>query len=353
MIRLSWLQFRLQAMIVAGILVLAAILFVISGHNLYHLYNTTVGSCPAGSDCSPARNAFLNNHVILRQLLGLFLLVAPALLGIFWGAPLVAREYETGTYRLAWTQSVSRDRWLLTKLGLMGIASVVVAGALSLLFNWWTRPFVLITADRFNPGNFDERGVVVIGYGLFAFAVGLTAGVVIRRTLPAMAVTLVGFLATRIAFTFLVRPHLMPPHQTTLPLQSGEGVGFSPSSAGITFSLGTPSIDNAWAISSKVVDTAGHTASNSALHSFMVNACPAIVSAVGSGSSTPGVNHAPADPTVFKDCVMKLAQNYHLVVTYQPAGRYWTFQWFEMGIYVALSVLLAAFCFWWVRRRIA
>ncbi len=195
--------------------------------------------------------------------------------------------------------------------------------------------------------------MVVIGYGLFAFAVGLTAGVVIRRTLPAMAVTLVGFLATRIAFTFLVRPHLMPAHQMSLPIQSGEGLGFSPSSAGITFSLGTPSIDNAWAISSKLVDTAGHTASNSALHSFMVNACPAIVNAVGAGPSTSGVNHAPADPSVFKDCVIKLSQNYHLVVSYQPADRYWTFQWAEMGIYMALSLLLAAFCFWWVRHRIA
>jgi len=353
MIRLTLVQFRLQAIIVAGILVLAAILFAISGQHLYHLYNTTVAACPAGSDCSAAKDAFLNNHVILRQLLGLLLLLAPALLGIFWGAPLVAREYESGTFRLAWTQSISRGRWLLTRVALLGLASVIVAAALSLLFTWWSGPFVRITADRFNPGNFDERGVVAIGYALFAFALGLTFGVVIRRTLPAMALTLASFLAVRLAFTFLLRPHLMAPHQASMPLQSGEGLGFSPSASGITFSLGTPNIDNAWAISSKVVDSAGHTASNSALHAFMVNACPAIVSAVGSGQSTQGVNHAPADPTVFHDCILKLAQNYHLVVSYQPASRYWTFQWTEMGIYAGLSLLLAGFCYWWVRRRIA
>ena len=351
MIRLTWIQFRLQAMIVAGILVVAAILFVISGQHLYHLYNTTVGSCAANSDCSSAQDAFMRNNGVLRGLLGLLLLIVPALLGIFWGAPVVAREYESGTFRLAWTQSVSRDRWLLSKLTLMGAASVIVAGVLSFLYTWWSRPYERISADRFTPGIFDERGVVVIGYALFAFAVGLTAGVVMRRTLPAMAITFVAFLGTRVAFTLLVRSHLMTPVHSSMSIQSGEGLGFSPSSAGIILSLGTPSIDNAWAISSKLVDSAGNTASNSAIHDFMVNACPAIVNAVGSGTSN--ANRAPADPSSFHDCIFKLSQNYHLVVSYQPASRYWTFQWYELGIYVALSLLLAAFCFWWVRRRIA
>ena len=50
-------------------------------------------------------------------------LVVPALIGMFWGAPLIAHELETGTFRLAWTQSVSRRRWLLVKMGLVGLAA--------------------------------------------------------------------------------------------------------------------------------------------------------------------------------------------------------------------------------------
>ena len=353
MIRLTWLQFRLQAIIVGGILVLATILLLINGHQLYHLYNTTVASCASGTDCSPAEHAFLKNNAVLRQLFGLLILLVPALLGIFWGAPVVAREYESGTFRLVWTQSVSRDRWLLTKLGLMGIASVIVAGALGLLFNLWSRPFVKISADRFNPGTFDDRGVVVIGYALFAFALGLTAGVVIRRTLPAMAVSLVTFLATRLIFTLLVRPHLISPEQMSMTLRSASGLGLSPSSAGITFTADTPSIPNAWTISSKIVDAAGNKASSSALHDVLVNACPAIVNFAGA-PTTAGRSAAPADQqTAFQNCIDQLSKTYHVVVTYQPASRYWTFQWAEMGIYIALSLLLAAFCFWWVRRRIA
>jgi len=65
------------------------------------------------------------------------ILVVPALLGIFWGAPLVANELETGTYRLAWTQSVTRKRWLAAKLGLVGLWSMAVAGLLSFIVTLW------------------------------------------------------------------------------------------------------------------------------------------------------------------------------------------------------------------------
>ena len=66
--------------------------------------------------------------------------LAPALIGLFWGAPLIARELETGTYRLAWNQSVTRSRWTLAKLGIGGLASVAVAGLLSLMITWWASP---------------------------------------------------------------------------------------------------------------------------------------------------------------------------------------------------------------------
>lgn len=356
MIRLTWLQFRVQASVVATALALVAILLILNGHQLYHLYNTTVANCVAGSDCTPAKDQFLKHNVVLRQLLGLLLLVVPALLGIFWGAPLIAREYESGTFRLAWTQSVSQTRWLIAKIGLASLASMLVAGLLSLLFTWWSRPFERITMDRFIPGVFDERGVVVIGYALFAFAVGVTAGVVLRHTLPAMAVTLVGFVGGRLIFTYLVRGRLMAPQLLSMPLRAATDLGFSPSPAGTTFTGGTPSIDNAWAISSKIVDAAGNTATNSALHTFLVNACPAIVNGASGVPPAGAATHVPVaqgQQSNFQNCIDQLSKSYHLVVSYQPASRYWAFQWYELAIFAAFSLVLMAFCFWWIQRRLA
>jgi hypothetical protein len=68
----------------------------------------------------------------------------------------------------------------------------------------------------------------------------------------------------------------------------------------------------------------------------------------------------PADPQACgrdispKTCLdwlgsLKLRQ----VAEYQPAGRFWTLQWYEMTIFLVLAALLTGFCFWWVRRRLA
>src|SRR6185437_5318866 len=120
----------------------------------------------------------------LQNMLGPLLLIIPALLGIFWGAPLVAREMERGTFRLAWTQSVRRRRWLAIKLGVIGLASMAVTGVLSLMVTWWFSPIDRVNANRFVPGIFDERGIVAIGYAVFAFMLGVTAGLLITRILP-------------------------------------------------------------------------------------------------------------------------------------------------------------------------
>ena len=98
----------------------------------------------------------------------------PSLIGMFWGAPLIARELETGTFRLAWTQSVSRMRWLLVKLGLVGLASAAVGGLLSLMVTWWYSPIDKVNQGRFGAAAFGLHGFVPAGYALFAFALGAT-----------------------------------------------------------------------------------------------------------------------------------------------------------------------------------
>jgi hypothetical protein len=75
----------------------------------------------------------------------------PAVIGIFWGAPLIARELETGTFRLAWTQSITRTRWLAVKLALTGLVAMAVTEALGLMYGWWAAPIAQAAGSILHP----------------------------------------------------------------------------------------------------------------------------------------------------------------------------------------------------------
>ncbi len=349
MIRLTLRQFRMQALLAFAALAIVGVTVAITGPHLVYLYDTTVASCKAPADCSLAAKDFVANNSLLQIGLGTLLLIAPALIGIFWGAPLIARELEAGTYRLAWTQSVTRTRWLAVKLGLYGVAATAVGALFSLMVTWWFSPIDKVNANSFTPGVFDERGIVAIGYAAFAFALGVTAGLLIRRTVPAMAATLVAFVAARLAMIYLVRPNLVAPEHISTALRSSSGLGFGPGPSGITFMADPPNIPNALVISSQIVDKAGQVPTDQSLHQFLYNACPNIVAPVAPPS---GVTRGPANQASFQDCITQLSAQFHLAVTNQPADRYWAFQWYEMAIFLGLAVVLIGFCFWWVRRRL-
>ena len=134
---------------------------------------------------------------------------APILVGLFWGAPLVAADLETGSTPFAWMQSVTRRRWLAVKAGWMLLAAAIWGGVISALVTWWSGPDNALQLDQFKPGRFDIMGIVPVSYALFAMALGICAGALLRRTLPAMAVTLAGFIAVRAAVTLWLRPHYM------------------------------------------------------------------------------------------------------------------------------------------------
>lgn len=339
MIRLTWLQFRLQVAIVVATLAAVAIILGITGSHLAHLYHTTIANCAAQNDCGTATHAFLLNDQFLQSMLGPLLLMVPALIGIFWGAPLIAREVATGTLRMVWTQSVSRRRWLTVKFGIIGLASVIVAGLLSLMVSWWFSPIDTLHANRFLPGVFDVRGVVAIGYAVFAFALGVTSGLLLRRTLPAMATALILFVVSRLVVTDWIRPHFLTPVKQSLPFVWGPGAGIAHGGATSPFFVIPPKpiLPNAWVYSNVIVDQSGHPPSDQ----FLQSNCPAIT-----GGSEPTTQQVHS-------CVAAIAANYHQVMTYQPANRYWTFQLYEMALFAVLALALAGLCFWWVSNRLS
>ena len=270
-------------------------------------------------------------------------------MGIFWGAPLIAREYETGTYRLAWTQSVSRSRWLLTRLALGALTTVAVASVLTLTVTWWYRAVDHVQANQY--AVYDRRSIVPIGYALFAFALGALAGAVLRRTVPAMAVTLAVFVFVRVGTVLWVRPHLFSPRHLSVPLTKAGEFGFEAHNAGavaITAKAGAPM--NAWTLSDHMVTGNGHVATFAERVAFVKQYCPILSvppkpSGRGIAQAPPGIDAAA------RSCSAVAQRTFHIVVTYQPASRYWAFQSIETAIFVVLALLAAGACFWWVVRR--
>lgn len=347
MTRFAWMQARSQVAVAAGALVIAAVILVITGLHLSHLYDTTVATCQSHADCPTVTSSFLQTDHTLATWLDVLVVAVPGIMGIFWGAPLVARELETGSFRLAWTQSVTRRRWLAVKLAVAGLAAVAVAGLLSLMVTWWSSPLDRVNMYAF--GSFDERDIVPLGYAAFAFVLGVTAGVLIRRTLPAMATTLVVFVAVRLAAKQWIRPNFMSPKVLNGVLNAGS-MGFGSTNGGPFVLEPQPSsIPGAWILSTQIVDKAGHGLT--AQH--LKTACPQLLAGTPGGGGGNAVPVPAGAQRVLQDCVVKLSAQFHQLTSYQPASRYWTFQADELAVYLAAALVLAGVCFWWVRRRLA
>jgi ABC-type transport system involved in multi-copper enzyme maturation permease subunit len=327
MIRFTWLRFRAQAAVVFGALAALAVVLAVTGWHLARLYDTAAAACQPRGDCSAAMNAFASSDSSLQSFLRLVLLFAPALIGMFWGAPLLAREFETGTFRLAWTQDVTPTRWLAVKLGVVGLASVAAAGLLSLMVTWWSSP--IDTAGMDPWAAFSQRDITPVGYAAFAFALGVTAGMLIRRTVPAMAITLAVFAAVQVVMRLWIRPRLITPARTTSPLNIAalQATGMTGAVNGRLQVIEPADIPGAWVYSSQIITQAGQPASSEPA----TQACT-----TGSGQA--------CDAYI---ATLHLRQT----VTYQPASRYWAFQWYETAIFLGLAVILAGACFWQIRRR--
>ena len=160
-----------------------------------------------------------DNHLI--EAIVYATMVVPLLLGLFWGAPLLAREFEDGTNGLAWTQGITRRRWLHSNLTWAILAAAVWGAAVTAVVSWWSLGEVSLGRSRLGPGPFDIQGIVPVAYSVFAVVLGIAVGSMFRRVLPAMATTLAAFVAVRVVIAVLVRPNFMSPVSRVVTLAQG------------------------------------------------------------------------------------------------------------------------------------
>ena len=301
---LAWRQLRVQAAVVNALLLAVVVALVATRAHVADVYE------PSGS-------GDLTGFYVWLRLLGTVLIGVPAAFGAFWGAPMVASELEAGTHRLVWTQGISRDRWLAVKAIVTALAAVALVAVVSAVFTWWCAPIDATASSRVSPANFAQRGIAPIGYTLLALALGVLLGTMIRRTLPAMAATLVGFLAVRMLVQKLVRQHLV----------AATTIRTDPFGAGPRGS---------WLLSSHTVNSAGHPVPGQDLEGQLVAACSIT-------RATPDVDAALAS------CAHKMGfQNLTRTI---PSSSFWQLQAMELAIFVALAALVASAAFWWVRHR--
>jgi ABC-type transport system involved in multi-copper enzyme maturation permease subunit len=352
MIRLSLLQLRVQAITAAVAVTAFAVLLAATGPHLASMYASSGlrGCRPA--NCSHLANSFLQQadstgaYATVSPLSIILITLTPAAIGLFWGAPLIAHELETGTFALARSQSVTRTRWLAVKLAVGGLAAMAVTEALSLLFTWWAAPLSRavgqggsgngLAMNQFNPLAFATHDITPLGYAAFAFALGVTVGALIRRTVPAMAVTLAIFAALQIAMPLWIRPNLLPASHTTVAITNNTTLNLYKTGSPHTFTYtlaadgGLPGQPEAWIRSSGATDATGHP-----------------VSTVPPTACSPAASSGGPGPSLAK-CLTR--QGIRLGVAYQPDSRYWPLQGAETGIYLVLSLALIGYCFRRIRR---
>jgi hypothetical protein len=295
----TWRQHRLQAFATTGLLVLLAAAALVTDLPIRAAYHRhALSSClppTTRSGCDLIVSHFSSEFGARLDVVR-YLVVLPALAGVFVGAPMLAREFEHRTIRLAWTQGVGRRRWMLWKTLLLALGTAVAAGLLAVLVMWWRQPFDNLDG-RMTPAGFDVEGLVVPAYAVFALAAGVLAGVVLRRTVPAMSVALGVFLAVRLGVEKLLRPAYLAAEHRSVP-----GVGPLASTRD-------------WVLSNSLVDAAGRTISAPREDTAIVHA-----------------QHAGIDPQGYLATL-----GWHRAITFQPAGRFWTFQAIEAGIFVLLA----------------
>jgi hypothetical protein len=345
MIWLTWRQARAQILSIAAMVAVFAIATALF----------SVDSLKGDPDNFLARLALKEINPVLYVLGTVTCIGAPPIIGAFWGAPLVARELETGTFRLAWNQGLSRTRWLAVKLGCLVLTAALLTGLLSFALTWWAGPIDeaigqggssgVFGVARIYPWIFSSRGVVPAAYAVVGVTVGALIGLLVRRTVAALALTLVFMAALQVVMPVLVREHLIPPATTTVAITAdnlrGMMIAGDPGqpAAGRVLQLSvnqTPPSD--WELVNRTVNRAGEVQST----------LPAWVADCG---DDPAQAQLPGQSERRQACFTRMAaEGYQQEVRTQPGSRFWALQWRESALLLALAATATALCFWRIRR---
>jgi hypothetical protein len=293
-----WRQHRTQLLVTAIMLAIFSIAVVATGVHMADVYSAALARCRASSGCSVLGNLFQGYGAIVDTVHATILV--PVALGAI-GTTLVAREVETSTNALAWTQSVTRRRWVLSKVAAVLAGSVVVTAGVSALVTWWSSTPNALYGNRFQGAQFDTQNVAPIAFVIFAVGLGVATGSVLRRTLPAVFTTVALYVGVRLAVGVFLRPAYAPAHE-------------------VVQRLGVPDRGNSvptgsWTLSEHIVDRAHHV--------------------VNGGISVPGGCRGVADVDA---CLGRFG--YGQLVRFHPPSDYWRFQWTEFAIFAVLGLVL-------------
>jgi ABC-type transport system involved in multi-copper enzyme maturation permease subunit len=299
MIWVSWRQHRSQAITCLGLLCALAVFAIVVGSSMRTAFaHDGLAGCLAHGagtgTCQNAFNIFMTSFSsIVNTSFWALLLLLPGLIGVVVGAPLIARELEFGTWRLAWSQSVPRTRWLVTTLALVTGGLVLLGAAMTAVITWYREPMDRLTGHFIN-NVYDFEGLVLTAYILLAFGLAVLAGLLIRRSIPAMVTALVVWLGIKLGVEYLLRPHFQTPATLLQACQNGCSINL-------------------------------------------------------------GINSVPPQSGHIGDWVLGIAQrgNNQLVISYQPASRFWHFQFIEAGLLVAITAMALAATIWMLHRRAA
>lgn len=310
---MTWLAWRLQrteTLFAAAILALVAALIVPTGIRMANAYHHDgLAACLSpnpGFVCVQRIGSFQSRYASLNFIVNWFTLI-PGVIGALLAAPFIS-DLEHGTYRLAWTQSVTRRRWLALKLAMPVAAAVVAGAALMLLLTWWRTPLTHING-RLDTGIYDTTGIVAIGYTLFAFGLAVALGAIWRRSGLSVTVAFAIYFAARILDDYWLRNRLVSPLTATW---HGHGLP-------------------------RFLDTANILSERVTVHGHLVASVGGPVGVLGS--------HAQP---VIGDAAHAVYR-----VTYQPATFFWAMQLRETGLFIAATALLIAFAAWRTHRRTA
>jgi hypothetical protein len=321
---LTWRQHRVLFAISAGV-IFAVIAWMVVVYHDYTVATHALARCPTnthrwGVNCNNLFGTALHveDQAGVIRVLPWFV---PALLGVLFGAPLVAAELERNTVILAFTQGISRSRWLVLRWVVVGTGVVALSALLAAVSNWWfghvdtnasaAYPSLFSpTVTRIQPGFFDVTGIVPVAYTFFAFALGTALGAFFRKVFWGGLVTVVVFIATRVSFEHWVRPHILVAN-----FRTGTAL-YSPGSGSWIIGFGYRHIPGS------------HLPSSAAYVNNSINDC--------------------LRPNESPSCLA--SHGIQFGEFYQPASHYWALQWGEAAAYVAAAAALFGLTVWAVRR---